>query len=221
MRWAGRVGLPQRIEQIGEVQREAARQGVEPAARRALGRDEDDGHAGLAALEAQQAQRARAARRRVGGAEHDVHARREARGVLRLEPLDLPAKPGEPVHGRADLLREGAAVVRERDSDEEARNTLGPRRGVDLRLIVVLVGRLLVGRFVALPAEQQVVEADHRAVGFSRSLRVAFGAAAAKVSRNGPRKRRLGDQSVIANTTSENAPRNSCSSACRKSAAVR
>ena len=42
-----------------------------------------------------------------------------------------------------------------------------------------------------------------------------------KVSRNGPRNLLSGDQSVIANTTSEKAPLNSVSKACRKSTAVR
>ena len=42
-----------------------------------------------------------------------------------------------------------------------------------------------------------------------------------KVSRNGPRKRRSGDQSVIAKVTSENLPANGPSSASRKSNAVR
>jgi len=40
-------------------------------------------------------------------------------------------------------------------------------------------------------------------------------------SRNGPNVLRSGDQSVMANTMSENAPAKMVSSACRKSTAVR
>ena len=70
-----------------------------------------------------------------------------------------------------------------------------------------------------------------RPVGRSRSCRnrnhklvqswVEFSSDGMKTSQNGPRNLLSGDQSVIAKTTSENAPLNSVSSASRKSTAVR